>query len=135
MLNGFWNGVRLRALFCAWGKFPALPLFLFSLGMSWIPSVGYVYFGDLKHLYTVALTLWMYCSGIFYPAEELGGLIRQVVFHNPMYLYIDGMRQVILYGQIPAAGQFAQMFLWGIGLFAAGWVVFEKNRDRIMVRL
>ena len=57
------------------------------------------------------------------------------MFHNPMYLYIDGMRQVILYGQIPAAGQFAQMFLWGIGLFAAGWVVFEKNRDRIMVRL
>lgn len=132
MLIVFQIKIRLPALMA---PVILLPLFLFSLGMSWILSVGYVFFGDLKHLYTVALTLWMYCSGIFYPAEELGGLIRQVVFHNPMYLYIDGMRQVILYGQIPAAGQFAQMFLWGIGLFAAGWVVFEKKRDRIMVRL
>ena len=112
-----------------------LPLFSFSLGMAWILSAGYVFFGDLKHLYAVALTLWMYCSGIFYPADKLQGLIRQVVFHNPMYLYISGMRQVILYGQVPEAGQFAEMFFWGIGLLAVGRIVFVKNRNRVMERL
>ena len=40
-------------------------LFLFSLGISYILAVAYVFFGDIKHLYAVVLTLWMYCSAIF----------------------------------------------------------------------
>src|SRR5699024_1544145 len=46
-------------------------LFLFALGISYLLSVAYVFFGDIKHLYSVALTLWMYCSAIFYPADQL----------------------------------------------------------------
>ena len=46
-------------------------LFLFSLGVSFLLAAAYVFFGDVKHLYSVALTLWMYCSAIFYPVEQL----------------------------------------------------------------
>ena len=42
-------------------------LFLFSLGISYMLATAYVFFGDVKHLYTVLLTIWMYCSAIFYP--------------------------------------------------------------------
>lgn len=58
-------------------------LFLFALGISYLLSAAYVFFGDIKHLYSVALTLWMYCSAIFYPADQLSGFIRQVVGDNP----------------------------------------------------
>ncbi len=35
------------------------------------------FLGDVKHLYSVVLTLWMYCSAIFYPAQQLSGPIRE----------------------------------------------------------
>lgn len=127
-------GVKLKGT-VLW--FPVILAFLvlFSLGMSCILAVGYVFFGDLKHLYTVALTLWMYCSGIFYPVEQLEGFIRTVVFYNPIYVYIRCLRKTVMYGQIPAAGEFVQMVLWGGGICLAGWLVFQKNRNRIMERL
>ena len=39
-----------------------LCLFLFALGMSYLLAAAYVFFGDIKHLYSVVLTLWMYLS-------------------------------------------------------------------------
>ena len=61
-------------------------LFLFSLGIAYALSAAYVFFGDVRHLYSVALTLWMYCSAIFYPAGQLSGPIRQVVeFNQPLF--------------------------------------------------
>ena len=77
-------------------------LFLFALGISYLLSAAYVFFGDIKHLYSVALTLWMYCSAIFYPADQLSGFIRQVVEANPLYLYIRCLRGAVMEGLPPA---------------------------------
>ena len=66
--------------------FPVLVffLFLFSLGMGYILSVLYVFFGDIRHLYGVALTLWMYLSALFYPLELLPGTMQAVIWQNPV---------------------------------------------------
>ena len=40
-------------------------LLIFALGISFFLSTAYVFFGDIKHLYSVLLTLWMYCSALF----------------------------------------------------------------------
>ena len=79
-------------------------LFLFSLGISYALSAAYVFFGDVRHLYSVALTLWMYCSAIFYPADQLSGPIRQVVEFNPLYLYIRCLRGAVMEGLPPTWG-------------------------------
>ena len=50
-------------------------LILFALGLSYILATAYVFFGDVKHLYSVVLTLWMYCSAIFYPVDQLSGAL------------------------------------------------------------
>ncbi|MGI6007363.1 MAG: ABC transporter permease [Ruminococcus sp.] len=110
-------------------------LLLFSLGMSYILATGYVFFGDLKHLYTVMLTLWMYCSGLFYPAEELEGMIRQVVLLNPVYVFIKSLRGAVMYGTVPDQHEFLQMILWSTGMFLTGRLVFRKNRNRITASL
>ena len=73
-------------------------LFLFSLGISYMLATAYVFFGDVKHLYTVLLTIWMYCSAIFYPVEQLQGIIRVVIWNNPLYTFIHCMRKVVMMG-------------------------------------
>lgn len=112
-----------------------LCLFLFALGMSYMLSVAYVFFGDVKHLYSVVLTLWMYCSAIFYPAEQLQGFIRVVIEHNPMYLYIDGLRQAVMYRMLPGVREIILMTVWGIGMYVLGHLVFQRNQMRIIQKL
>lgn len=84
-------------------------LFLFSLGIAYILATAYVFFGDVKHLYSVILTLWMYCSAIFYPIDNLEGVIRVVIEWNPIFNYIDAARSIVMYGQIPPTWEIARM--------------------------
>lgn len=112
-----------------------LLLFLFSLGISYMLAAAYVFFGDVKHLYTVVLTLWMYCSAIFYPVEQLQGFIRVVIQNNPLYVYIHCMRGAVMTGELPGGTEWLQMVLWGAGVCLLGVMVFRKNRNSIMQRI
>lgn len=110
-------------------------LFLFSIGISYLLATAFVFFGDIKHLYSVALTLWMYCSAIFYPVEQITGIMRAVILNNPLYVYILCMRKAVLYGTLPTAVQWLQMILWGAGMFLIGALVYHRNRNQIMQKI
>lgn len=112
-----------------------LCLFLFSLGLSFMLASAYVFFGDVRHLYSVVLTLWMYCSAIFYPAEQLKGFIYLVIQNNPIYVYIHCLRKAVMYGTLPNGTELLQMLLWGAGMLALGYAVFHRSRNRMMQKI
>lgn len=112
-----------------------LLLFLFAMGLSFLLALAYASFGDVKYLYSVALTLWMYCSAIFYPAEQLEGVIHTIILNNPIYVYIHCMRKAVMYGTLPERGEWARMILWGMCMYLAGHLVFRRNRNAIMQKL
>lgn len=132
MLAVFGVGVHVRML-TAFFLFALL--FLFTLGISYLLSCVYVFFGDIKHLYAVFLTLWMYCSAIFYPASQLEGLIRTVVHINPLFCFIDALRGIVLSGQLPDAGAFGVLVLWSVGALIVGRWVFQRSHREIVSRL
>ncbi len=117
--------------------FPVLVffLFLFSLGMGYILSVLYVFFGDIRHLYGVALTLWMYLSALFYPLELLPGTMQAVIWQNPVYNFIAGARDCILYGRIPPAGVLLRTAVWGAGMYGIGRLVFRRSQSKVIQKL
>lgn len=110
-------------------------LSLFSLGMSYALAAAYVFFGDVKHLYAVALTLWMYCSAIFYPADQLSGPIHWVVEVNPLYLFIRVLRSAVMEAQPPSGGELLLMVLWGGGVYLVGRGIFRACREAVLRRL
>lgn len=121
----------------AWLFMPVVILFLlmFALGISYILATAYVFFGDVKHLYSVLLTLWLYMSAIFYPADQLGGFIEKIVRGNPIFNYIDCMRSLVLHGTIPPTWEIIRIALWGIIMYLIGWQVFKRNQNRIMQKI
>ena len=110
-------------------------LLIFALGISFFLSTAYVFFGDIKHLYSVLLTLWMYCSALFYPVDRLEGVIRKVIEINPIFNYIDAVRNIVLNGTLPPLGEFVRMVVWAVGVFGVGYYIFRKNRNNIMQKI
>ncbi len=117
--------------------FPVIILFLlvFSLGISFMLSIAYVFFGDVKHLYSVFLTLWLYCSAIFYPVDRLDGIIRIVIEINPIFEYIDALRKIVMYGILPSVFDVLSMTIWSVTMFCIGYFIFKKNRNKVMQKI
>jgi len=110
-------------------------LLVFALGIADAMAIAYVFFGDVKHLYGVVLTLWMYCSALFYPVDQLTGVIRAVIENNPIYAYIASFRAVIMYQQLPSISNIIRMVVWALLSYFAGQYVFEKNKNKVMQKL
>lgn len=76
-------------------------ILLFSLGIGFVLCSLYVYFRDVKHLYNVICTLWMYITPVFYTMESLNlkkGMVNTIMTINPMRLYVDVFRGIVMEG-------------------------------------
>lgn len=113
----------------------AAGLFMFSLGIGYILSVLYVLFGDIKHLYSVLLTIWMYASAIFYPVESTAGIMQEIIVRNPVYNYIACARKCILESALPSAEEWARLFVWSVGVYIIGKLYFDKMHNKVLQKV
>ena len=110
-------------------------MLLFSMGLGYVLSILYVFFADIKYLYSVLLTLWMYMSALFYPVDRLSTVMQYVVNMNPVYNYIRFARDIMLYGNIPEFGVWLKIIIWGGFSFTFGYIFFRKNENLVMQRI
>ncbi len=117
--------------------FPAVTAlaFLFTLGVGNVLAILYSFFGDIRHLYSVVLTLWMYLSALFYPVSALPEAVQRLLLLNPMYSYITAARECVMYGRFPSGFLWLSMGIWAVLSWAGGSLVFRKWQNRIIERL
>lgn len=117
--------------------FPVDVLFttLFAMGIGYILSIIYVFFADIKYLYSVLLTLWMYMSAIFYPVDNLPETLKYAIGYNPVYVSIVFARHIVLDGVVPEWTLWIKLIVFGIGSFLIGYLVFAKNENKVMQRI
>lgn len=108
---------------------------LFAVGLSLFLSVVYVFFGDIKYLYGIVLTLWMYLTAIFYPVTSLSETMKKIVSANPMYAYISAARGCMMYGEVPSVQLWIQMIAWAVIVFLFGHFFFQSKRNQIMQKV
>lgn len=107
---------------------------LFSLGLGYILSSLYVFFRDIKHLYDVGITLWMYLTPIFYTATALNSpTVASVINLNPMTHFITAFRSIIQWGVVPSAIEFLICYAWAFGMLAVGYLIFRANRRKYIL--
>ncbi|MDD4839286.1 MAG: ABC transporter permease [Clostridia bacterium] len=116
---------------------PFLPsLLLFSLGIAFILCTLYVYFRDMKHIYGVVLTLWMYMTPLFYTVDRLGNpLLTKLMQFNPMYQYVTYFREIIMMGTVPSLESHLICYAWGIGFFLIGLLFFKWRRKYFILHI
>ncbi len=107
---------------------------MFSLGIGYFLASLYTFFRDIKHIYSVGLTLWQYLTPIFYTASAIGsGIAFKIINLNPMTVYVTAFRDVIKLGVVPSGMDFLIMYAWAFGMLAFGYLVFRLNRRKYIL--
>ncbi len=104
---------------------------VFALGLGYMLAALNLFVRDVFHLIGVALTVWMFSTPIFYPAE----LVRTKGFGwildlNPMAWLIDSYRDVILFARWPDLAALSRFAFIAALLFALGAAFFQKSKPR-----
>ncbi|MCK6444827.1 MAG: ABC transporter permease [Planctomycetes bacterium] len=75
---------------------------VFTLGLGYFLAAFNLFLRDVYHVIGVAMSVWMFMTPIFYPAEAVkkAGL-EWVLMINPMYWLIDSYRKILIYGVWP----------------------------------
>lgn len=108
---------------------------IFSIGIGYILATAYVFFADIKYLYSVFLTLWMYMSALFYPVSQLSETMQTVIGYNPVYIMIAIARECVMYGQVPELQMWIRLGAWSMGMFAIGLFVYKGNENQVMQKI
>lgn len=114
--------------------FPWLPsLMMFTLGISFILATIYVRFRDIKHIYTVFLTLWMYMTPIFYTIDRLGDKVQAVLQFNPMLHYLNYFREIVALGTVPSWQ--SHLICIGVGFLTLiiGYSIFTACKKKFVL--
>ncbi len=114
--------------------FPVCILYalLISFGVGYLLATEYVFFADIKYLYSIFLTLLMYMCALFYPVESLPEVMQNVVKINPIYLIIHFARECVMYGRVPEAWVWIRLSVWSAFSVFVGMLVFKFRENRIM---
>ena len=112
----------------------AIQIYVFSLGMGMFLAQASVFFRDIRYIYNVFLTAWMYATPIFYPVTMLPDKIRWIVTHlNPLYYYIEQFRVIVLEQTMPSMVLVSGGCIISLLFLAFGILTFRKSQDKFIL--
>lgn len=110
-------------------------LFMFALGIGMFLSALQVFMRDTQYLYGIMLTLWMYLTPIFYAEDSLAPQLRKLMQLNPMYLYVNCTRKIMLYGITPTVFQLMTCIVLGIISMIIGMKYFYRKQKLFILHI
>ena len=113
-----------------------LLLMCFCMGLGMMLSALAVFFRDVMHLWTVVITAWMYLTPIFWTTDfisQMAHWIQVLVVVNPMYNYLQFMRDIFLFNTMPSALTFGLCVAWAVLALAIGYAVFHKTEHKFIL--
>lgn len=105
---------------------------MFGLGIGYILAVLYVFFADIKYLYSVILTILMYLSALFYPVSQVPEAMQMVINNNPVYCYMLFVRECMVYGNFPTEELWVKVIIWAVAAYLLGYLIFKKYENDVM---
>lgn len=105
---------------------------IFTAGMGLFLAVANLYYRDVKYLFEVVVTLWMYASAVVVPIplDKVSWWMRPILAANPMIPIIEAYRDVILRNKLPDPIGFGYAAALSIVILAAGWLFFHRSEYR-----
>jgi lipopolysaccharide transport system permease protein len=103
---------------------------ILMIGLTLAASALNVFLRDITQMVPVMLQLWMYASPVIYPVSVVPEWLRPYYMLNPMAVIIDGYRQCLLQGTLPAWGDVALAGGVSLIILIVGYVMFKNMEDQ-----
>jgi lipopolysaccharide transport system permease protein len=100
--------------------------FLFVYSLSLVLSAFNLYYRDVQYLFNLIITLWFYVTPVIYAVEFFPEKYRIVFQLNPMAVFINAYRQVLLGGDFPKWSSLGIGVLLSLILFFVAKKIFGK---------
>jgi len=114
---------------------PIAYAFIFSCGIAMLLSSLSVFFRDLTYLYGIFLTLLMYLTPLFYPVEILPERLIPVMGFNPLYHFVDYVRDLALRNTVPNLWENLVCIGFALAALCIGTYTFMRQQDRYILHL
>ena len=111
-------------------------LMCFCMGLGMMLSALAVFFRDVMHLWTVVITAWMYLTPIFWTTDYISQMahwIQVLVVVNPMYNYLQFMRDIFLFNTTPSMLTLGLCVVWAVFALVVGYAVFHKTEHKFIL--
>jgi len=112
--------------------YPIVMEMAFNIGMGLILSALYVFFRDMRYLWTVFTQLLMYMSAIFYSIDTFSEQIQRMFYINPVYLFIRYFRKIVLEATIPSLEFHLLMLADVLVVLGIGCLMYKKNNTKFL---
>jgi lipopolysaccharide transport system permease protein len=99
---------------------------IFTLGLSYPLAALNLFFHDVRFLVGVTLTLWFYLTPVIYPVDLVPEKYQWIYDLNPMSLFINADRRVLLHGESPGLEKVALGLAISLATFLIGYYLFKK---------
>lgn len=112
-------------------------LMFFCMGLGLLLSAATVFFRDVMHLWSVVITAWTYFTPIFWTTDFISmmdsHILRVLMYANPMYNYLQFMRDIFLFQTCPTPLEFGLCVAWAAIAMVIGYAVFHKNEHKFIL--
>ncbi len=98
---------------------------LMSAGLAWSFAVLTPFLRDISQILTMLLTLLLFATPIFYPADMVPESWRWIFGFNPLYYLVSAYRGAILEGVFPAVALCVSLAL-GLVVSIVGFLLFRR---------
>ena len=99
---------------------------MFTASIELLLAMGNLFYRDVKYLFEIIVTVWMFLSAVLYPVSAVGGWTGRLMALNPMTPILDAYRDVLLRGRFPNADIFLWTTVESMVLLAVAWVFFHR---------
>ena len=136
-------GVALILAFVAqWGDFPTwttilvVPLYvmlhLFGCGLMLIFARLTAEIPDVKALVPIITQAWFFLSGVMFTMDRFSHVptLQKIMVENPAYEFLTAIRDVTIYGTVPALDVWLILLVWTAGTFIVGFVYFWAAEEK-----
>lgn len=107
-------------------------MYLFSTGIMFIIARFSFVLPDIRVPVEVSIRALFFGAGIFFPLDRIHHVpaIKGVLELNPIYVFIQAVRDCVLLGRIPAVADVLYLTGFSIFIFFVGFVIFWRGENR-----
>lgn len=99
----------------------------FTTGVALMLSMANLFYRDVKYIFEVVITVWMFATSVVYPISVVDGRLGVLLRLNPMTPIVEAYRDVLLRGQAPLTVDFLAVAVMSFVILGLSWLHFHRT--------